>query len=202
MPCFGKLILLAALLVTPTALAGQPVTQTLTPPPPSYETCKAAGTGIICQGTVTFSYGPVYSGVTCGSGSSAVDTLDTATGNSLARRFYDENGKLVRRMLVDHYTSAQFGSPLTGATVPYTETLTNDDVLAVPGDLGSMTRTTTGEFILRPARGAPVFMDVGRTIVAPDGTLDFRAGPQNFFDLYVDGDTSVADRLCAALGAS
>ena len=41
-------------------IAGQPVTQTLNPPPPSYYTCMAVGQGTICEGTPRVeSFGPI-----------------------------------------------------------------------------------------------------------------------------------------------
>jgi len=191
----------AALVLASASLAGQPVTTTLNPPPPSYETCKAVGDGTICQGTNSFSYSPVDTAavfgvpLVCGSGSSAFDIFDSViTGDSLARRFYDANGNLVRRMRVDHVSSGEYSNPPTGATVPYTMLNTIDDVLAVPGDLGSATETIAGEWIFRPAHSAPVFLNSGRIVFAPDFTLEFRSGPQNFMDLFVNGDTSVLDR--------
>jgi hypothetical protein len=197
----------ALILVSP-GLAGQPVTQTLNPPPPSYETCKAVGDGTICQGTTTFSYGPIDTAdegppLVCGSGAGTFDVFDSEVGNSLARRIYDANGNLVRRMRYDQVTQGQNSNPLTGAVVPYTSTLTNIDVLAVPGDLGSTTLTTTGEFIVRPPRGAPVFVDVGRAVLRfePDFSVDFLSGRQDLF-AYGFGDTSVLEPLCAALGAA
>ena len=45
------------------AAAGQPVTQTLTPPPPSFETCKTVGNGFICDGARTESSGPDDTGI-------------------------------------------------------------------------------------------------------------------------------------------
>ena len=159
-------------------------------------------------GTTTFSYGPIDTAdegpaLVCGSGSGTFDVFDSATGTSLARRIYDANGNLVRRMRYDQVTDGQNSNPLTGAAVPYTSRLTNIDDLAVPGDLGSATLTTTGEFIVRPPHSAPVFKDVGRTVITfePDFSLDFRAGPQDLFD-YAFGDTSVLQPLCAALGAA
>ena len=197
-----------ALIVASAGHAGQPVTQTLNPPPPSYETCKAIGDGTICQGTTTFSYGPIDTAeegppLVCGTGAGTFDVFDSAVGNSLARRIYDANGNLVRRMRYDQVTDGQNINPLTGATVPYTSTLTNIDVLAVPGDLNSTTLTTTGKFIVRPAQGAPVFMDVGRAVIRfePDFSVDFLAGRNDLF-AYAFGDTAVLEPLCRALGAS
>jgi hypothetical protein len=43
-----------------------------------------------------------------------------------------------------------------------------------------------------------VLLNAGRGSRAPDGTVEFRAGPQNFLDYFVDGGASVMDELCAA----
>ena len=88
---------------------------------------------------------------------------------------------------------------MTGTTVPYTQHNTLSDVLAVHGDLSTATETSTGENIFKPAQGAPVFLNAGRVVTAPDGTVEFRSGPQDFLDFFVNGDTSVIQKLCAAL---
>ena len=54
---------MAALLAPGTACAGQPVTQTLNPPPPSFETCKTVGNRFICDGARTESSGPDDTGI-------------------------------------------------------------------------------------------------------------------------------------------
>jgi hypothetical protein len=190
-----------ALIAVSAALAGQPVTQTLTPPPPPYETCKAVGNGTICQGTITDNYGPYDTGITCGSGPGAFDIFDSGVDYGLARRMYEENGNLVGRQLHDRVTSAQFSNPLTGATVPYTQSQARSDSFAVPGDFGSATETITGEIIFRPAGGAPVLIGAGRVVFAPDGTTDFSAGPTGFLDL-LSGNTAALRPLCTALGAA
>jgi hypothetical protein len=192
---------LAVMALTPSAFAGQPVTQTLTPPPPSYETCKAVGSGTICQGATTVSYGPEDTGIVCGSGGSAFDIFDTGTYDRHAARYYDQNGNLTGRVKHDQYTSAQFSNPLTGATVPYTQSNTTTDVLAVPGDLSTATETNVGENNYTVPHLRAVFLNAGRTVTSPDGSLDFEAGPQGFL-AYFDGDASVLQPLCAALGAA
>src|SRR5215468_11839982 len=63
------------------AAAGQPVTQALTPPPPSFYTCKTVGNGFICEGARTMTYGPDDAGITCGTGAGAVDIFDQGTHN-------------------------------------------------------------------------------------------------------------------------
>ena len=63
----------AAALLPGSALAGQPVTQTLTPPPLAFETCKAIGSGTLCQGSRVLVEPLDDTGLVCGSGSSAFD---------------------------------------------------------------------------------------------------------------------------------
>jgi hypothetical protein len=195
-----------ALVFATAGLAGQSVTQALNPPPPSYEICKAVGDGTICQGTTILTEGPIDTAdeglpLVCGSGAGAFNAYDSFIDNSLARRIYDGNGNLVKRYRYDS-SDGRFSNPPTGASVPYTSTFINVDNLRVPGDLGSAIEQTTGEMIVRPAHGSPVFMQVGRTVTTfePDFSLDFQAGPNDFFD-YAFGDTSVVGPLCTALGA-
>jgi hypothetical protein len=73
------------------------------------------------------------------------------------------------------YTFAQFSKPLTGTAVPYTEHDNFTDVLAVPGDLNTAITTRTYENIFKPAQGAPVLFNAGRTIFTPF-TVEFEAG--------------------------
>jgi hypothetical protein len=185
------------------AAAGQadrPAAQALNPPPPPWQTCKAVGSGTICEGTNIESVGPYDTGFVCGSGAAAFDIYDTSTDDYFVRKFFNENGNLVTRYFHDHYTFGENSNPLTGATVPYTQTDTRTDVLAVPGDLSSATETTTWEIEVHSSGGgAPLFRNTGRTIQAPDGTTEFRAGPLGFWDFF-NGDTSVLGPLCAALG--
>lgn len=85
-----------------TAFAGQPVTQTLNPPPPSFETRKTVGKRVICDGARTESYGPDDTGIACGSGAGAVDIFDQGTHNQHAIRFCNTDGNLTRRVIYDH----------------------------------------------------------------------------------------------------
>src|SRR5436189_158856 len=57
-----------AALLPGSALAGQPVTQTLTPPPPAFEICKAIGSGTLCQGSRVLVEPLFDTGFVCGSG--------------------------------------------------------------------------------------------------------------------------------------
>jgi len=184
-----------ALTLVSASVAGQPVTQTLNPSPPAWQTCKAVGERTICEGKITESYGPIDTGLTCMGG---FDIFDSGALDEVARRFYDENGNLVRRVRHQHYTFGQLTNPLTGATVNYTQTQTWTDVLAVPGDLGSATVTLTGEYIEFGADGAPVLIGAGRVVFAPNFTVEFQAGPSGFLDLLA-GDPSAVGATCDAL---
>ena len=133
--------------------------------------------------------------------SSAFDIFDSATESELARRFYDENGNLVRRVRHDSFASGQLSNPLTGAALDYTQTQKWTDILAVPGDLGSATVTLTGEFVVHGAKGAAVLVGAGRTVFAPDFTIEFQAGPSGFLDL-IALDPSAVGPLCAALATT
>jgi len=193
------LVVLLLALVASAFIAAHPTkAQSLNPPPPSFESCKTVGNGTICQGKRTFSYGPDDTGIVCGSGVNAFDIYDSATNNQDASRSYDQNGNLTRRVIHENYTFGQFSNPLTGAVVPYTQHDTITDVFGVPGDLSTATETNVGENIFKPAQGAPVFKYAGRFVTAPDGTIEFQAGQNDFFKLMA-GDTSVLDKLCAAL---
>lgn len=172
--------------------------QTLNPPPPPFLTCKTVGNGTICQGSRILSYGPDDTGIVCGSGPSSFDIFDSGTYTQSAIRYYDQNGNLTRRVIHENYTFGQFSNPLTGAVVPYTQRTIITDKLAVPGDFSSATETNVGENIFKPAQGAPVFKYAGRFVVAPDGTIEFQAGQNDFFKLD-SGDTSVLQNLCAEL---
>ena len=44
-----------------------------------------------------------------------------------------------------------------------------------------------------------MYADIGRSVFAPDGTLVFEAGIQDSNAYFYFGDTSVAQKLCAAL---
>src|SRR5215213_4493948 len=199
---FERLIVAAAvfglLVLVPEALAGRPVTQTLTPPPPSFLTCKAVGSGTICQGSRTFMVDP-HPDFACGNG----DVIfDQGTVRQVVIRYYDTDGNLTRRVIHEYWSDTQKSNPLTGATAPYTQASNITDVLAVPGDFDSATETVTGQWnITLPGLGA-VFLNAGKFVVGPDGTIEFRAGPQGFLDYFVDGNTAVVDELCAALGAT
>jgi hypothetical protein len=193
---------LGLLTLVPVGLAGQPVIQTLTPPPPSFETCRAAGLQTICEGNRTESYGPVDNGFSCGSGASAFEVFDQGVIKEHAVRYYDENGNLTRRTIHDVEPFGAWSNPLTGAMLRYTQSYDSTDVLAVPGDLSSATETITGDVIFTVPGLGVVLLNAGKFVVGADGSLEFRAGPQGILDYFVNGDTSAFEPMCAALGAA
>ncbi len=180
--------------------AGQPVTQALNPPPPSFETCMAVGSGTICDGARVETYSQ-DAGIACGSGSNAVELHDSGIHMQHATRYYDLNGNLTRRYVNDGFTG-QWSNPLNGASIGYYQHNVTIDVLAVPGNFASATETLTGETNFTDPHVGAVFLNAGRTVVAPDGGIEFLAGPDGFVDYFVDGDTSVLLQLCSVLGVA
>jgi hypothetical protein len=191
----------AAAMLPGSAVAGQPVTQTLTPPPPAFEVCKAIGSGTLCQGSRVLVEPSFDTGIVCGSGAGAFDIQYGDTINQVASRTYNLDGNLTNRFIEERYTAAGFANPITGSTLPVTAHDVITDVLAIPGDGNSATETTTGQFtITLPGSGA-LLLNVGRVVQrAADGFTEFQAGPHQLLDL-INGDPTVAETLCTALGA-
>jgi hypothetical protein len=190
---------LLALAPQASASTGQEATPTLNPPPfLEPVSCKAVGSGTICMGDRTIHEDNVDTGITCGSGATAFNPVDQSYGDEQYTFYYDQAGNLTR--FTDHLNvySAQWVNPQSGTALPYTQVGNFDLRLAVPGDFGTATTTLTGEAIFKPAHSRTIFLNAGRYVFSPDG-LDFRAGPQSFLDLFVDGDLSVLEPLCAAL---
>ena len=181
------------------ASAAAPTSPPLSPPPPSFETCRATGSGTTCSGTRTETYGPVDSGIVCGSGADAFSVFDQGTHLQLARRFYDENGNWLRRELHDTFKDAQWSNQANGKTAPYTQRNNEMFVLATPGDATTGTSTVTGEVIMRSGSGAPVLFQTGRQVHSPSGDLLSTAGRADLTAFFEQGDEHALDLLCAAL---
>jgi hypothetical protein len=187
-----------ALVFAPGALAGQPVTQPLNPPPPDGYTCKATGGGAICTGS--FPEDVYEPAIECGSGAEAFLTYDNSHLDRQATRWYDRDGNLTRRVFHDQWSDAQWINPLNGRVVRYHQTDTITDELTVPGDLASARETTVGNNIMvDPVTHRKVLQATGRTVIGADGTVEFRSGKQPFLDAFVNGDPSAFDHVCAAL---
>ena len=174
--------LLAGVIATTSALggtsafAGQPVTQTLTPPPPSFYACMAVGSGTICQGTTGGPFGPDETGLVCGTGAAAFHAFESGTLDERAARYYDRDGNLTRRVLRDDLVG-EFVNPASGVTVPWTQDEIHTTVLAVPGDFGSATETIVGQFVITMPHLGAIALEAGRVIQDVNGNDEFRAGP-------------------------
>ena len=83
----------------------------------------------------------------CGSGADAFLIHDNAVLNARVTRWYNADGDLTRRVIQERWKPAFWSNPITGKTVPYTQTDKITTVLAVPGDFDSATETTVGENI-------------------------------------------------------
>ena len=80
--------------------------------------------------------------------------------------------------------------------MPYTQNNIVTDVLAIPGDLGSITSTAVGSSIYTdPVTHQKVLRSAGRVVTAPDGSVQFSAGQQSFLST----DPTEFDDVCAAL---
>jgi hypothetical protein len=193
-------VLLLSLLASAFVTVHPAAAQTLNPPPPSFETCKAAGNQTICMGTRTLTDPLADAGFACISGGSTFEVYSADQFNQHASRYYDQNGNLTRRSIYENYSFGQFSNPQAGTVVPFTQVTNEKDILAVPGDLSSATAQFTGEIIFKPAHGAPVALQVGRIVSNLDQTvIYFESGPDAFTDYFVEGDTSALAALCAAL---
>jgi hypothetical protein len=195
-------IVLAALMAVTTlgmasaAFAAQPATDNLNPPPPPFLTCQPVGDGTICSGTRERVVDP-HETFVCGDGAAAFTVYDQGVEHQRLTFWYDGSGNLERILNHERWTSAWWSNPLTGATMPYTQSNVITTVFAVPGDFSTATETTVGEVIFTdPQTGVKVLRSVGRAMIAPDGTVVL-SGKQPFFA----EDPSVFDGLCAALAA-
>jgi hypothetical protein len=194
--------LLGSLILGSSALASPPVTQMLNPPPAPWWTCNAVGNGTICDGTVSFSYSGEDTGIACGSGAGSFEILDGATDTVRITARYDANGNLTELDRHERYSSAQFSNSVSGAALPYTSNVATtftfpgtNALLVIRGEM-NFTAPGLGAVALNAGRLIDLFNDQGDNIL-------FEAGPHSLFpDFYLYGDTSVVQRLCAALGAT
>ena len=190
----------SALALVPAAAAAPPSLGDLNPPPPDDYTCKPVGARTIC--TVTRHESKVaepQDELVCGSGTDAFTIYDNGDVESNLTRRYNADGNLTSRVEHEVWTNSFWSNPLTGKVVTYTQRGTFFDVLTVPGDLDSIVETVTGENIYTdPVSHKKVAISAGRVVWGPEGLLA-EAGPHWDIDMFVFGDTSALDDVCAAL---
>ena len=192
---------IAVAAIAPGAFAAPPAAEELNPPPPDFLSCKALGAGTICTGSFQeIKVSEPQPELVCGTGAEAFTIHDNAVLSARATRWYNADGDLTRRVILERWKPAFWSNPLSGKRLPYTQTNQITTVLAVPGDFDSATETIVGENIYTdPVTHKKVLLSTGRSVFGADGELDFRAGQQPLLDAFVDGDMSVFDAVCAAL---
>lgn len=169
------------------------------PPPPAFNpVCEKSGFGTLC--TVNFSDPPFAgdSGLGCGSGANAFEVFQFSTRSVQGKRYYDQNGNLLRRHFRE-YLAGTFSNQLSNKAVTFSGSITHDHVLAVPGDINTGTEILTGGVRYHLQNGGIVLVDVGRTILAADGTILNESGQHPFDEFFVFGDTTTLQPLCDAL---
>lgn len=193
-------ILLTSVVIASTAAAPTAHAASLNPPPPDFEACHGEGTGTICQGTRVLSAAEEPTGIICGSGVDAFEIVDhPGFVRQEATRWYDGSGNLVRRTIHEVWLESAWTNPATGRAVGYRQSVRYDDQFALPGDVSTVTETTTGVVnFLVPGHGA-IVRNAGRTVIGPDGTLEFSSGPQAILDYFLGGDQDALQPICDAL---
>ena len=197
----------AVLVLAIVALGGAPATLaagidpgTLNPVPPDFYSCRATGSGAICNAHTVDPYEFEATGIFCGSGAATVEILDSGVRDVRATRWYDGNLDLVRRQREFLFRDTHLTDPATGRTLSYSQHNADNEVLGVPGDLASATVSSHGHLTMTAPGFGTVILEAGAAIIGPDGDLEFQAGPFEFDD-YFAGQTDLVDDLCAALGS-
>ena len=192
---------IGALAMAPGASAAPPEPEDLNPAPPDFVVCKPLGAGTICTGSFQeVKVSEPQPELVCGSGIDEFVIHDNAVLDARLALRYNADGDVTKVVEQERWSPAFWSNPLSGKTVPYTQTAKITTEFAVPGDFDTATLTIVGENIYTdPVTHKKVLASTGRVVFGADGSLDFRAGQQPFIDAFVDGDMSVFDAVCAAL---
>ena len=135
----------------------------------------------------------------CGTGADAFVIHDTGMVDQSWTRWYDADGNLTKRSVLERWTETYWSNPLSGKTVPYTQTGRITTELTVPGDFDSAVETSVGSNVyFDPATHKKVLTSAGRVVFGADGLVS-ESGQQPFVDAFEHGDLSVFDAVCAAL---
>jgi hypothetical protein len=181
------------------ALAAPPVLPPLTPPPPSFETCRATGNGAICEGSVVFGPDSGPSGMICGTAANPVELIISGQDSWRVTRYYDSAGNLTREVIHEHAVGI-LTNPVTGRTATATQIAAIINTLAVPGDFATVTFQQTGVVKFYLPGGGVLLRDVGRDVIVLASGNDIASSGQHQLGAYFSGDHSVLEPLCAALG--
>jgi hypothetical protein len=199
--CAAAFIGVLTLIPHTPAFAGQTIDpSTLNPPPPSFETCMATGSGAVCRGQRPLVDPPAPFGILCGSSQNPIDLIEADTGSQDATRYYDTQNNLVRRVIRDVFVGT-LTNPVTGAYVNLDQRSDEVDKLSIPGDLNSGTVTFIGPVRISSPSGGTVLIDAGRGIGLADGTQLQISGQHPFHEYFDLGMTAALEPICAAVGA-
>ena len=191
---------LGVLTMAPGAAAAPPAPQDLNPAPPDFYDCKPLGARTICMGSVhEEKVSEPQQELVCGTGADAFVIHDTGLIDQSWTRWYDADGNLTKRSVLERWTETFWSNPLSGKTVPYTQTGRITTLLSVPGDFESAVETSVGSNVyFDPATHQKVLTTAGRVVFGADGLVS-ESGQQPFVDAFEHGDQSVFDAVCAAL---
>jgi hypothetical protein len=198
-PAAVLVIAIVGLAAAPATLATGIDPGTLNPVPPGFYTCSATASGAICRAHTIEPYELEPTGIFCGFGASTVEILDSGVRDVEATRWYDGDLNLIRRQRMFLFRDAHLTNPANGRTLLYSQHNADNEVLGVPGDLGSVTLTSHGHLSMTAPGFGAVLLDAGRIVVGPSGDIEFQAGPFEV-ERYFEGELSIVDDLCAALG--
>jgi len=191
---------LSTFATVPAAMGAPPAPQGLNPAPPEFYDCTTLGALTLCKGARHEVKVSEEQDLVCGTGQDAFFIHDNGAVDQRFTRWYDANGNLTKRVIEERWTETFWSNPLSGKTLPYTQTDKSTTELTVPGDLDSGVETIVGENLYTdPATHKKVFSSVGRMVFGSDGTPEFLAGQLNFIDAFLYGDWSAYDAMCAAL---
>jgi len=196
----GCVAVAALFVVLPVSTAAQPTSSNANQTRPHGFRCNPAGT--VCQFSSFEAYGPLDTGLVCGSGPRAFDIFDQGVHTDSGTVWFDANGDVTKFTVHIVYSFGQWSNPVSGDVVSYTQHNEETDVFAVPGDFTSITQTMTGENIYRPATGQPVLLNAGIQVFNFDQSVLLSShGPNAFVAAFFEGDAHAFDQVCAALGA-
>jgi hypothetical protein len=180
------------------ASAGAPEPgQVLEPPPPDIYTCTPYGAGTVCHAHRDDVLDPEPTGLWCDGPHGSFEIWDQAARAVDFTRWYDRDGLIVARLVINTFSDAWLSNPLTGAEVSYRQRDRDMEQFAVPGDLDSGTLASTGSITaVVPGLGA-VLVEHGRWVVRGEEVVQ-STGRRDLTDAFA-GDPDALDAVCDAL---
>jgi hypothetical protein len=171
--------------------------QTLLPPPPDFYTCTVNGAGTVCHAHREETYGPEETGIWCDNPDGPFEIWDQGGRVADFTRWYNRDGLVVGRLIINAFHDTHLSNPLSGAIVEYTQRDRDMERFAIPGDLDSGTLYSENKLVaVVPGAGA-VLVESGRFVATGDEVLQL-TGRRDLSDFFA-GDPAALDNLCSAL---